>query len=291
MLKSVVKATPVIDRTGIVVGILTEEDLLERAGVQQRLSVAIRMDAVVINQELQRLEISPLKVVDVMTRPVISVLEDEALGAATSRMVKSGLKRLPVVNNDGKLVGVLSRLDILRQVAHFPYAVPGAHLPTAAVKTVADIMSSDIPMANQDDDLSIIIEKFAKTDSHRLIVVDQEGKAIGLISDSDVVARVQPAMRRSILDAFKKIGRPPAGKETAFDLMSPSPLTGAQDLPVVDAIIILLADARKWVWWIGKLCSRRLLLFMITNKKLTLLQHLASRMIGLKREIFLTYIY
>jgi len=78
-------------------------------------------------------------------------------------------------------------------------------------------------------------------------VVDSGGKAIGLISDSDVVARVQPAKRRSILDAFRQIGKPPAGKETAFDLMSPGPLTGAPDLPVVDAIKMMLEKTWKWL--------------------------------------------
>ena len=59
MLDKEVKATPVMDRAGKVIGILTDEDLLERAGIQQRLSVAIRMDASEINQELHALEDSP----------------------------------------------------------------------------------------------------------------------------------------------------------------------------------------------------------------------------------------
>ncbi len=247
MLDRQVKAAPVIDRAGKVVGILTDEDLLERAGIHQRLSVAIRMDASEIKQELHALEDSPLKVSDVMTQPVITVLADESLGLATTRMVKSGLKRLPVVNEKGKLVGILSRLDILRQVANSQLVVPSASLHKGAIKTVSDVMSTNIPMANQDDDLSAVIDKFSKTDSHRLIVVDSQGKAVGLISDSDVVARVQPAKRPSILDAFRQIGKPPAGKETAFDLMSPGPLTSAPDLPVVDAIKMMLADARKWL--------------------------------------------
>lgn len=247
MLDKQVKATPVIDHDGKVVGILTDEDLLERAGIQQRLSVAIRMDASEIKQELHTLEDSPLKVADVMTHPVVTVLADEPLGLATSQMVKSGLKRLPVVDNEGKLIGILSRLDILQQVANSQLVVPSISLHKGAIKTVEDVMSSNIPMVNQDDDLSAIIDKFAKTDSHRLIVVDSEGKAIGLISDSDVVARVQPAKRRSILDAFRQIGKPPAGKETAFDLMSPGPLTGAPDLPVVDAIKMMLEKTWKWL--------------------------------------------
>jgi CBS domain-containing protein len=247
MLESRVKATPVVDRSGTVVGILTDEDLLERAGIQQRLSIAIRMDAEEINQELQSLESSPLKVADVMTRPVVTVLAEETLGIATSRMVKSGLKRLPVTDNNGKLVGMLSRLDILRQVANMPLSVHPAQLPVGAIKTVEDVMSKDIPMVNQDEDLATIIEKFAKSDSHRLIVVDSQGKAIGLLSDSDVVTRVQPAKRKNILDALRQIGKPAPGKETAFDLMSPGPLTVPPDLPVVEAVKTMLGKSRKWM--------------------------------------------
>ena len=247
MLKNQVKATPVVNVSGKVVGILTDEDLLERAGIQQRLSIAIRLNLDEINQELKSLESSPLLVQDVMTQPVITALENETLGVVTSRMVKSGLKRLPVVNEDGKLVGVLSRLDILRQVANVTYETPVPHLPSGAIRKVSDIMSTEIPMVNQDDDLSLILEKFSKSESHRLIVVDAEGVAIGLLSDSDIVTRVQPIKRRGILEALKNIGKPPIGKETAFDLMSPGPLTVSPDTSIVDALKSMLADSRKWM--------------------------------------------
>lgn len=247
MLEHQIKAMPVVDQKRMVVGILTDEDLLERAGVQQRLSVAVRMDSSDINQELRALERSPLKVEEVMTRPVITVKEKESLGLATSRMVKAGLKRMPVVNEAGVLVGVLSRLDILRQVVDSPAAVPAVQLPTGAVRTVAEIMSKDVPMVGQDEPLSSVIEKFSQTNSHKLIVVDAEGKAIGLISDSDVVARVQPAARRGILEALRQLGKPPAGKETAFDLMSPGPLTAPPDQSVVEGLKLMLRHARKWL--------------------------------------------
>jgi len=247
MLKEQVKAAPVIDAERRVAGILTDEDLLERAGIQQRLSVAIRMDADELNQELHSLQSSPLKVSDVMTQPAVTAAEDEMLGEVTTRMVKHGLKRLPVVDGAGRLVGVISRLDILRQVAQIDYVVPAQHLHTGAVQTVADIMSSHIPMVSQDDDLALIIEKFSQSDSYRLIVVDGEGKAVGLISDSDVVARVQPAKRRGVLAALRNIGKPPAGRETAFDLMSPGVITASPETPVVDALKRMLAESRKWL--------------------------------------------
>jgi len=247
MLEHQLKVIPVVDRAGKVVGILTDEDLLERAGIQERLSIAIRMDAAEISQELRSLEESNLTIADVMTTPVVTVKDTDTLGVATSLMVKSALKRLPVTDKNGKLMGMLSRSDILRHVANSPVPIPASPLPTGAIRTVADVMSKNIPMVSQEDGLATIIEKFSLTDSHRLIVVDLEGKAIGLISDSDVVARVQPAKRRSILDALRQIGKPPAGKETALDLMSPGPLTAPPSMPVSDAIKLMLTDTRKWI--------------------------------------------
>ncbi len=248
MLENRVKAMPVSDRTGRVVGILTDEDLLERAGIQQRLSVAMRMERAEIEQELRALENMNRTVKDVMSHPAVTVMDSDNLGTATTQMAKAGLKRLPVVDRDGRLVGMLSRLDVLREVARTePVDHSKEQLPPQAGRLIRDIMTAHIPMVNQDEDLSAIIEKFASSDSHRLIVVDARGKAIGLLSDSDVVARVQPSKRKSILDSLRQIGRPAQGKETAFDLMSPGPLMAPPDLPVVDAVKKMLAESRKWL--------------------------------------------
>jgi predicted transcriptional regulator len=116
-----------------------------------------------------------------------------------------------------------------------------------ALRLVRDIMTTEIPMCHQDEDLAAIIEKFARSNSNRLVVVDRQGRATGLISDSDVVARVQPAKRKNILEALRQIGQPAPGKETAFELMSPGPLTAPPDLALVDAVKQMLAASRKWL--------------------------------------------
>jgi len=271
MLANGLKAMPVVEKAGKVVGILTDEDLLVRAGLQQRLSVAIRMDATEIEEEMRSMERNPLKVQDIMTKPVIVGLENETLGVATSRMVKAGLKRLPVVDDKGKLVGVLSRLDILRQVANLAQTAPVVQMPRGAVCVVKDVMSSNIPMISQDDDLSTIVEKFAKSSQHRLIVVNEKGEAIGLISDSDVVTRIQPVRRRSILDALRNPGKRLSGKESAFDLMSPGVLSIPPDMNIVEAVRIMISNARKWMVVVdenGKpsgLVDRQILLEAVTS--------------------------
>ena len=247
MIQRRVKAVPVIDEQRRVIGIVTDEDLLERAGLSQRLSVAIRMEAGELETETRPLATLPLTARDVMTHPVVTVKENDSLGAATVQMVKLGLKRLPVTDTDGKLTGVLARLDILKQVADSPFSsLLPSPLP-GAVRTAADVMTTAIPTASQEDGLGTVIDKFLQNASHRLIVVDEQGKAVGLISDADVVARVQPSNRRGILNALRNLGKPPTGSETARDLMSAGVLLVPPEMPVLDALKTMLNNSRKWM--------------------------------------------
>lgn len=247
MLERQLKAAPVTDSAGQVIGILTDEDLLQRAGIQQRMSVAARLDSTELEEQFRVLKNSPLRADDVMTHPALTILETESLGAATARMVKNHLKRMPVVDVNGHLVGMLSRLDILRAAAqHAQPPLPEA-LPSGAMQTVGEIMITPIPMVRQEDDLRMLIESFAHHNTHRLIVVDANGVAVGLISDSDVVARIPSQQRKSIIAALRQIGKPPPGTETAFDLMSPGPLTAPPNLSISEAMREMLAQSRKWL--------------------------------------------
>jgi CBS-domain-containing membrane protein len=173
--------------------------------------------------------------------------DDELLGVVSARMVKAGLKRMPVVDSRGRLAGMLSRLDILRQVA--TAAPSGAHeaVPSGSATTVRDVMNPSVPTVHLGDGLGVLVEKFLQSGTHRLIVVDREGKAVGLISDSDVVARVQPAHQRGLLDAFRRRGAPPAAEASAQALMSPEPLTAPPDRTLVAAVQVMLTEGRKWL--------------------------------------------
>lgn len=247
MLESELKSMPVIDAEGCVVGMLTDGDLLERAGIQERLAVAIRAEKTIIHAELKALQNSALRVRDVMSQPVVTARAKEPLGIAAARMVKQGLKRLPVVDDHGKPVGMLSRMDILQQVAENPHAVPPAPLPAEGHQTVQDVMIQPVPTVLQEDDLVRIVDRLLDAHSHRVIVVDEQGRAVGVISDSDVVNRIEPAHQAGVIQALRRIGKPPVGKETAYDIMSKGPLTASPDLPLVEAARLMMGDHRKWL--------------------------------------------
>jgi len=55
-----------------------------------------------------------MKVENVMTRKVITINQEEDVSKAASVMREAGINRLPVVNQEGKLVGILTRGDLLK---------------------------------------------------------------------------------------------------------------------------------------------------------------------------------
>jgi CBS domain-containing protein len=56
-----------------------------------------------------------MKAIDIMTWPVISIEPDATVRTAIIRMLKHHISALPVVNAEGRLVGILSEGDLLRR--------------------------------------------------------------------------------------------------------------------------------------------------------------------------------
>jgi CBS domain-containing protein len=118
MLANKISGLPVIDVTGRLVGMLTEGDLLRR--------VEIGTDAKSLNWIMRLLSLGAQAeayvhthartVGDLMSERPITVEEATPLADVVALMERRGVKRVPVLA-DGKLVGVVSRSDLLRAVA------------------------------------------------------------------------------------------------------------------------------------------------------------------------------
>lgn len=235
MLKHLLKALPVLNAGGDVVGVLTDEDLVERAGIQQRLSVAERLDEQMLQSELDSLRASLLKVADVMTSPATTILSNESLGVAAARMAEHRIKRLPVLDESGKLIGVLSRVDVLKQVISEEARKRNAKAPSGAVHILSDIMLSEIPTIHEDAQLADVIARFLEAGTLRLIVTDGAGRPLGLISDADAVTRVQPAAQRGVMQALRGKRNIQDEKTTAVQLMSGGVLSAPPDTSLTEA--------------------------------------------------------
>lgn len=103
-----VTALPVVDADGILVGVLSEADVLRGALMPDRRAHEIPVDT--------EGRTTPLRVKDVMTAHPVSVAADADLAAAASILTDTQIKSLPVVDDD-RVVGVVSRRDVIAVLA------------------------------------------------------------------------------------------------------------------------------------------------------------------------------
>jgi len=184
-------AVPVTDAQGKVVGMVSDSDLLTRGGMNVALSLKRATDPEFVRELHESLENPNRKVSEVMTREVVTIGPDIFLGQAAKLMVERHLKRLPVVDQEGKLVGILGRLDVLNTIAavHLPEWHPEAH-PVGAQATVADVMTRDVPTVHESATVEEIFELLVSSAHKRVVVVDDRRRVVGIIADSDLISRV-----------------------------------------------------------------------------------------------------
>jgi CBS domain-containing protein len=132
MVQHRVSGLPVVDTAGILVGIITEGDLIRRAELGTAGSQAGWLSTFLNPGRVAQdyVHTHGLKVGEVMAREVITTSPDTPLALVVATMESKQIKRLPVLEND-KLVGIVSRADLLRALAQL--------LPDRKVATISDV--------------------------------------------------------------------------------------------------------------------------------------------------------
>lgn len=110
---------PVVDPERHVVGIVTEYDLLSRGehihipSYMKLLSqLKVAGDKGNVQQSIE--QIQSLKAEDIMTKPVVTISPETEVSEAARIFSEDRINPLPVVDTDGKLVGIVSRADIVK---------------------------------------------------------------------------------------------------------------------------------------------------------------------------------
>ncbi len=118
MVEKHVSGLPVLNENGTLVGMISEGDLLRRPeiGTEKPRRRWASFFAGADEQAREFTKSHGLRAGDVMTEQVLHVAEATSLGDVVSLMEKHNIKRLPVLS-DGKLVGIVSRVDLLRALA------------------------------------------------------------------------------------------------------------------------------------------------------------------------------
>lgn len=128
------------------------------------------------------------RVSDIMTPHVETLAPSEDLDLADMIMRLDRLRHLPVVDDEGRLVGMLSQRDVLRHQVHDP---DGAVERTANLHVcVADVMTPEVFTTTPDASVLSALRTIRAERVGALPVVDN-GDVVGIITETDLLALLE----------------------------------------------------------------------------------------------------
>jgi CBS domain-containing protein len=202
--------------------------------------------------------LAPRRVVEIMTAPAVTVAADRPLTEAVDLMLAKALKRLPVVDKGGRLVGMLSRLDIFKTVMREAPdwdAFRAQDIEVKNLRIVADILRRDTQTVFADTTIDKVIRIIDGNDIQRVAVVNAEGKLLGIIADSDLLhyfkpdqeglrylfaKMTQPFREDSVQDIEKRLAQTKASEVMRTDM-----LTIREDMLIEEAIRLMTEKSLK----------------------------------------------
>jgi CBS domain-containing protein len=260
MLGKLYRAVPVVDG-GAPVGIITNSDLVGRGGLGVRLELLGSLRAPELHAELERLAREGRSAGEIMTPAPAMVQVGTPLNLVADLMAHNRLKRLPVVDERGLLVGMVSRLDLLRTVAE-GFAGEEAEVRELGLQgdlPVGRVMRRDVPTVHPETPLPEVLQAVVATRLNRAVVVDGERRVVGLVTDAELLDRVTPSLRptalRSLMHRLPFAHPRPAELEAehhaaarrAGELMSTHVPTALESTPLREAITPMLRGREKLI--------------------------------------------
>ena len=119
LLEKRISAVPVVDNIGKLVGMMTESDLMRRAeaGTERPYSWWVHFLAGDATVAADYVKSHAVRVEDVMTSDVVTATPETPLHEIASLFEEHRIKRVPIVSEDGNLVGIVSRANLIQVVA------------------------------------------------------------------------------------------------------------------------------------------------------------------------------
>jgi CBS domain-containing protein len=144
-----------------------------------------------------------LTAADVMSRTVVSVPREMPLQAVIQVFLEQEVSGAPVVDRDGRCVGVVSARDVVRWAGKAGAEFADDCHPVVFVSdwemsrsdvwpegTVGDFMTADPVTASPATPLRELARRMIDAHIHRVVVTDAAGRPLGVVSTTDIVAAV-----------------------------------------------------------------------------------------------------
>ena len=145
-----------------------------------------------------------MKVSEIMTTPVLTIEEDRTLEEVAQKMLNNKVGGLPVVDGDGKIVGMVTESDFSAKEHAIPFSrqyapqlfgewmskegVEKAY-EAARKNTIDTIMSYPVATLDKDSNVADAIKLMLDKRIHRVVIAEDD-KPIGIVSRSDLLKLV-----------------------------------------------------------------------------------------------------
>ena len=252
LLRREIKAVPVMDGKSVV-GIITGGDLLSRGGMPLSLDMQCALPTAMRDEHVRCLDFKNLSAADVMTSPVQTLNVKTRVSDALRLMASGGVKRLPVVADDGSLLGIVSRADVLGVMGRASSAAGHLDvLPDGMRACASDAMYRSVPTARTDTPLAVVLDKLVASPLRRVVVVDADGGIQGIVHDRDLLqhfARLNaPGVLARLIDL---LSRSKTGVDelegVAGDVMETGVISVTPEMPLSEVIRTLVEHRIKRV--------------------------------------------
>lgn len=150
---------------------------------------------------------------EVMTRDPVTVPPEQGVKDTLRLMARHGVTCLPVIDASGRICGVVSEADLIRDaVARDPRAheIPIEHWRGTPPHTVEEVLTPHAITVQPDDDLVTAVEVMTSTSVKSLPVVDHHQRVVGIVSRSDIVrmlARADVTIAAEVEELLGSLGR------------------------------------------------------------------------------------
>lgn len=211
-----VSGLPVVDDDGVtLVGIVTEADLLRAEIDEAELSERRRprhFAWLLRPRDADRIRARADGVTagELMTRPVITVAPDTTVAAAIRTLVHGGVKRLPVVDDRGRVVGIASRRDLLEPFLRDDPEIR-REVEEDLVHRISWDGSPDVRVSVRDGEVTLSGRMHRRSEAR--ILVDLTHRVGGVVHVQDELAYdvddVEPADAEELMPHPTLPGRPP----------------------------------------------------------------------------------
>lgn len=141
-----------------------------------------------------------MAVSSIMTRKLITVTADTAIEDISKLIIANRISGVPVIDDNNRLIGMVTQSDIIfREMQSEPTFAEKTEdliLLKEGMKaekrygmgnTAKDIMTSPVITAHENDSIREVVEVIIKEKIKRIVIVDDEGRPVGIVSKMDLV--------------------------------------------------------------------------------------------------------